>query len=76
VIDMSLIVEDAIGIVDGVNREFDTSVAYNTGSLEVFVNGILARRQDDDGWIEKGGTRFEMKESPYIGDLLKVAYRI
>jgi hypothetical protein len=51
-------------VVDGSNRVFDTPSQYVPGSLRVFVDGFLQRRDFDDGWIELGGTKFELKEAP------------
>jgi len=58
--------EDANGVVDGVNTSFTTNLAYEPGSLEVFINGQLKRTQDEDGWTETGPQSFELKEAPII----------
>jgi hypothetical protein len=68
-------IEQAIGPVDGTNTYFSTSVGYISGSLDVFLNGILLRKQDDDGWVELAGTNFEMKRPPSPGDIVSVFYR-
>jgi len=68
-------IEDAIpGVGDGVNKNFTTSRDYNAGSLEVFLNGIVNRRQDTDGWTETGSDSFEMKEAPALDDRVRVYF--
>lgn len=68
------VLEDAIGVVDGVNQYFSTSMDYTPGTLQVWINGILVRPQDADGFIETGSNTFQMKEVPMVGDLLRVFY--
>lgn len=67
-------IADAVGLVDGVNKDFTTPTDFTSGSLEVFLNGILLRRQDDDGWIETGTNAFQLKETPQPLDLIRVFY--
>jgi hypothetical protein len=67
-------IEDAIGVIDGVNKDFTTSLDYTAGTLNVWVNGVLVRQQDDDGWNETGANSFSMKEAPRLGDTLRVFY--
>jgi hypothetical protein len=71
----SVKIEDAIGTVDGTNKDFQTSIPYVPGSLEVFVNGVLNRNQDIDGWTESLPKSFRMKEAPDPPDRLRVFYR-
>ena len=67
---------DARGVVDGVNKRFSSPVAYAPASLEVFINGLLLRRQDEDGWTVLTTTEFELKEAPRVGDLVRISFRI
>lgn len=67
---MSLKQEDAIGEVDGVNDEFETSIGYVPGSLDTFVDGILEK----DAHTELGGKLFRMNEIPLVGEILRVIY--
>ena len=40
------------GVIDGVNLVYTVSVAYQPGSVAVFLNGQLKRQDLDDGWTE------------------------
>lgn len=40
------------GVIDGANVVFTVSTAYKPGSVAVFLNGQLKRRDLDDGWTE------------------------
>jgi hypothetical protein len=40
------------GVIDGVNTVYTVSVAYQPGSVAVFLNGQLKRQDLDDGWTE------------------------
>jgi len=42
------------GVIDGVNTVFTVSRPYQPGSVAVFLNGQLKRRDLDDGWTETG----------------------
>lgn len=72
--------EEAIGVIDGANQDFKTSLPYQADTLRVWVTGILVRRNDDDGWIESSPSTgdFQMKEPPRIvsspDDTLHVRY--
>lgn len=72
---MNVCVEDAIGTIDGVNRIFDATNVYVRTSLSVFLNGLLSRKGDHDGWVELDGTSFEFKEAPHTEDLIRIWYR-
>lgn len=57
------------GTIDGVNTTFTVSTAYQPGSLAVFINGLLMRRDLEDGWTETDpatGT-LDLKEAPEVG---------
>lgn len=68
--------ESAVGVVNGVNVTFNTVLPYLSSSLEVFVNGMLRRNQDQDGWVETGANEFQLKEAPQVGDRVTVFYKV
>jgi hypothetical protein len=74
------VLEEATGTINGVNKDFQTSLPYQADTLRVWVTGILVRRGDDDGWTESDPSTgdFQMKEAPRIAsspdDTLHVRY--
>lgn len=68
--------EDAIGETNDLNDLFETTIPYIQGSLKVFLNGVLARRQDQDGWAEVPPKKFRMHEVPKSQDKIRVVYKI
>ena len=40
------------GTIDGINTVYTVSVPYVRDSTAVWLNGILLRRDLDDGWVE------------------------
>ena len=68
------VIEPADGIVNGTNTIFRTSRCYIPGSLRVFLNGILIRRDLDDGWAELGDRKVELNEAPNTGDVVQLYY--
>lgn len=73
------IVEDVTGVVNDSNVSFFTSYPYVEGSLRVFINGILVRPYDDDGFYETNPLTGELtlKEAPSaipIPDIISVRY--
>jgi len=66
--------EVAQGAVNGFNRTFKTACTYKTGSLRVFLNGILGLRELTDGWTELGSNRFRLEEAPRTEDQVQVYY--
>ena len=68
--------EVATGAVDGVNTDFYTSQAYVVGSLAVFLNGQLKRRDFDDGWEEAdpGTGEFRLFVAPLATDVVQASY--
>ncbi len=66
--------EVAQGTVDGLNRTYKTARSYKTGSLKVWLNGILGLRELTDGWSELSGNKFRMDEAPKTGDQVQVYY--
>lgn len=69
------VIEVAIGPVNGVNKQFTVSAQYLPGTLQVWLNGQLKRRDFVDGWVELGSNKFEMKEPPEVGDVVQVWFR-
>lgn len=69
------VLEPAIGVVDGANVAFETSVAYWPGTLRVYLNGQLIHEADDDGPVETGGRTFTVGRPPVPGDILDAWYR-
>lgn len=68
--------EVASGVINGVNRDFQTSVVYEPGSLRVWTNGLLGRRDLDDGFVETGPRDFRMNEAPVVEDVIQVFFRV
>lgn len=58
--------EPLIGVVDGVNTTFYTSVPYRPLSTAVFLNGQLKRADFEDGWseVDPAAGRIDLKEAP------------
>ena len=71
---MFVVIEPAVGAVDGSNRLFETTKVYTRGSLIVFLNGFALRRLWANGWVECPLKKFQMKEAPLPGDDLQVQY--
>lgn len=68
------ILAEAIGVIDGVNKDFTTPSAYFAGTVFAYKNGLLIRAIDDDGPIEQGTNQVQMKEAPRTGDTLHFYY--
>lgn len=68
------VIQKLNGLTDGVNCEFETLTYYKPGSVMVFRNGLLLKKDFVDGWIELGGKRVYMKEAPLSIDVMKVYY--
>ena len=61
---------------DGVTLDFQTSQAYKSGTVSVWVNGLRKIQDWDDGFEELGGTTIRMKEAPLTGDSLHAMYEV
>jgi len=59
---------------DGINSYFSASVDYVPGSVRVFLNGVLLRRDLQDGWQEDPPRRVWMKEAPRSTDVVQLYY--
>lgn len=68
------VIDELSGTIDGVNKVFTTPAAYKTGSVVIFINGQLKRRDDDDGWTELGSNQIELKEAPRDCDTVHAGY--
>lgn len=56
--------EKAVGAVNGVNRIFAVSLDYRPGSVRVFLNGLLVRKDLVDGWVELGNRKIRLNIAP------------
>lgn len=56
------------GAIDGVNKVFTVSQAYQPGTTAVFLNGLLLRADYPDGWTESNPAAGEvtLKEAPRV----------
>jgi hypothetical protein len=69
------------GTVDGINTVFTVSLPYVTGSTAVWLNGVLLRKDLDDGWTESDPSTGEitLKEAPLSSgpcpDVLQVFFK-
>jgi hypothetical protein len=68
------LIEVPLGLVNGFNRDFEVNTDYVPDSVRFFRNGVLLRRDLDNGWWELGGKRLRLKEIPLTGDVLQVYY--
>jgi hypothetical protein len=64
------------GSVDGVNVVFQTPVPYRPGSVRVFVDGQLKREDFDDGWIELGYDKVQLKLAPFSGSVVQAYFLV
>lgn len=70
------LIEQAIGTIDGANRDFSVSVAYFPGTLFVYWNGKLQPKTNTTfGWIETGGVGFRLNSAPVVGDDIHCYYQ-
>jgi len=68
---MRAVVEAAIGTVDGANTTFQTSATYVPGTVLVFLNGQLQRKEVVQ---ELGNRTFIVDDAPDAEDILYVRY--
>lgn len=64
-----------MGAINGVNKDFTLAIPYKAGTLRVWINGVLVRDDDDDGWVETSSIAFQLKEAPLTDDRVQV-YRV
>ena len=65
----NLVKEFAVGTVDGVNKNFETTQNYFPNTLTVFLNGLRERYI-----TETGGKTFQFDEAPLSGMFIDVEY--
>jgi len=66
--------ERPVGSIDGANRAFQTDAEFVPATLRVWLNGLLVRGEDEDGWEVTGVATFEMRRAPVAGDTLLCRY--
>lgn len=64
----------ATGATNSVNTVFYTLTGYVPGTLRVFLNGVLQRKDLVDGWVELGSGKFQMNIPPEAGDTVSAYY--
>lgn len=62
------------GVIDGVNVTFTTSAPFDPSIINVWLNGVLVRKVDDDGFVVTGASTFDLNEAPVLGDTVHVRY--
>lgn len=62
--------EEATGAVDGGNRDFSVSTAFEPGTLRALRNGRLLSRDFEDGYeeVDPGAGTFRLRVAPKVGD--------
>lgn len=68
------IIRELSGVVDGVNKVFTTAHTYKAGSIVVWLNGLLVRPLDEDGWTEISNTQVELTDAPLPNDTVNASY--
>lgn len=69
-------IEQLAGAINGSNTVFTAPTPYVAGSARVFVNGLLRRQADADGWTETSpaaGT-ITLAVAPLVGDTVAAYY--
>lgn len=68
--------EVALGAIDGVNRVFALPGGYIPKTTAVFLNGILYRRDWENGWTETDPALgiVTLNEAPLAGDTVQVFF--
>lgn len=68
--------EVAAGAIDDVNMVFTVSAPYQPGTVAVFLNGQLKRRDFVDGWAETSPATgvVTLAEPPQTGDVVQIFY--
>jgi hypothetical protein len=64
------------GSVDGVNVVFQTPYPYRPGSVRIFLDGQLKREDFDDGWIELGYDKVQLKIPPESGRVVQAYFLV
>jgi hypothetical protein len=71
---LSPVFRPLIGVVNGTNVVFRTPHEYVSGSVRVFVNGVLYAPEHEDGWEEVGPKSVRLRVPPVVGDVLQACY--
>ena len=72
---MRAVIEPAVGIPNGVRTVFRALASYLPGSLRAFVNGLLMRREPEDGGgTELGNRKIQTKLVLESSDVLQLYY--
>lgn len=71
---MRAVIESAFGMPNGTRTLFRTSMPYISGSVRVFVNGLLMRRDFEDGWSELGDRKVQTKLALDPSDVMQFYY--
>jgi hypothetical protein len=64
----------AVETPDGLRSVFSTPTPYLAGSVLVFINGQLKRKDLDDGWEELGTPKVQLKEIPRADETVQLYY--
>jgi len=65
----AVVKETAIGVIDGINDEFETSRDYVLNTLSVFLNGLRERHI-----TQLGNKKFKFDQSVRAGSTIDVEY--
>lgn len=68
------VIEIPVGSINGVNRTFRVSSDYRPGTTQVWLNGLMHRREGQDGWSELGGNKVQLHEAPRSGDVVQIYF--
>jgi hypothetical protein len=68
------VIEVATGAVDGINNLFQTTNPFFPGSVQVFINGLITKADNADGWAEVPPSVVILSEAPRAGDVVQVYY--
>lgn len=64
------------GVVDGVNKYFNTPTKYVSGSIKVIVNGQIYEPDDDKyGWTESSDQSITFDVAPLTNDVIQAFYQ-
>lgn len=68
---------EALGPVDGSNRDFSAPGAYEAGTLRALRNGRLLSRDFEDGYdeVDPAAGTFRMRVAPRAGDVVFVFWK-
>jgi hypothetical protein len=64
----------AIGVIDGLNKDFTLTRGFIADTVVVMLNGQLRSIDQTDGWTIVGPV-IRLNEAPRVGDVVQVYYR-